>query len=361
MKKIFILLMAVLPIVLTAQTKDPVRLGIAGLTHGHVGGLLRVMDNPAFEIVGIAESNQELARRLSERYKFSMDLVYPSLEEMVSATRPEAVAAFNSTYEHLMVVETCAPRGIDVMVEKPLAVNMDHANKMKALVDKHKTQLITNYETTWYPTNHKAYTMVNEGKIGEIRKVVIHDGHEGPREINVSNEFFEWLTDPKLNGGGAITDFGCYGANLITWLMKGEKPVAVTAMTHTNKPEIYPKVDDEATIVLQYPKAQAIIQASWNWPYSRKDMEVYGQTGAIFSDNGKDLRYRYTGVSEGSETLEPRPYPYNNPYTFFSAVVRGEVILEPFALSSLENNMIVVEILESARKSAQEAKVIRFK
>ncbi|MEQ8337718.1 MAG: Gfo/Idh/MocA family oxidoreductase [Cyclobacteriaceae bacterium] len=344
---------------LFSQQPKPVRIGIAGLTHGHVNGLLRVMDNEAFEIVGIAESNAELVDKLVNRFKFSRDLVYPSLEKMIQNTRPQAVAAFNSTYEHLEVVEICAPKGIHVMVEKPLAVNMEHASRMKKLVDKHKIMLITNYETTWYPTNHKAFDMVTEGKVGEIRKVVIHDGHAGPKEIGVGPEFFEWLVDPKLNGGGAITDFGCYGANLITWLMDGKKPLSVSSMTHTNKPEIYKVVDDEATIILQYPKAQVVIQASWNWPFSRKDMEVYGQTGTIFCDNHRELRYRFSAQApEDKMILEPRPYPYDNPYTFLAAVVKGDIDVIPGDLSSLENNLVVVEILDAARKSASEGKVV---
>ncbi len=348
---------------LFCQTEKPVRIGIAGLTHGHVNGLLRLMDNnDAFEIVGIAETNKELAIKLSKRYNFSIDLVYPSLEEMIRSTQPEAVAAFNSTFEHLEVVEACAPKGIHVMVEKPLAVNMEHATKMKSLVDKHQVMLITNYETTWYPTNHMAYEMVKQKKIGEIRKVVIHDGHRGPKEIGVGSEFLEWLVDPKLNGGGAITDFGCYGANLITWLMDGEKPESVMAKTHTNKPEIYKEVDDEATIILQYPKAQVIIQASWNWPFSRKDMEIYGQTGTVYSDNHRDLRYRFDAQApEEKMILEPRPQPFDNPYTFLAAVVRGEVNVSPEDLSSLENNLVVVEILDAARRSAAEATVIYLK
>ena len=113
---------------------DLVKIGIAGLTHGHVAWILGRGDRGDIEVVGIAESNRELAIRLSKRFNFSMDLVYPSLEEMIQATKPEAVTAFNSTHEHLEVVETCAPKGIHVMVEKPLAVSLDHAMKMKELL-----------------------------------------------------------------------------------------------------------------------------------------------------------------------------------------------------------------------------------
>jgi len=354
---IFIFLISLVTIS-NAQDSKPLRIGIAGLTHDHVRGLLSRIQRGDFEIVGIAESNQELAERYMKQYNLPPALLYTSLEEMLDKCKPEAVAAFNSIYEHLAVVKACAPRKINVMVEKPLAVSLDHARQMQALAVKYDIQLLTNYETTWYGSNHKAYELLDS--IGELRKVVVHDGHQGPKEIGVSNEFFSWLTDPVKNGGGALVDFGCYGANLVTWLMKGEKPLAVLCVTQQIKPAIYPKVDDEATIIVTYPKAQGIIQASWNWPYGRKDMEIYGQHGFMFADrNGLRIRpWENRKEEQIAWSLQP---PYNDPFVYLAAVVHGKIKMKPTDLSSLENNMIVVEILEAARKSAKEGKMIYLK
>ena len=118
--------------------------------------------------------------------------------------------------------------------------------------------------------------------------MVAMDGHSGPKEINVQPEFLDWLTDPVQNGAGALFDFGCYGANLMTWLMDNQRPIAVTAVTQHFQPDVYPRVDDEATILVEYPKAQGIIQASWNWPFNRKDLEVYGDHGL----RDRDRRHR---------------------------------------------------------------------
>src|SRR5690606_20131872 len=140
------------------------------------------------------------------------------------------------------IVETCAPKGIHIMVEKPLAVSLEHAKKMEALAKKHQIHLLTNYETSWYPTNVKANELLKEGTIGALRKVIVRDGHKGPKKIGVSPEFLNFLTDPKLNGGGAIMDFGCYGANLMTWIQQGKRPNSVTAVTQQLQPENNPKV-----------------------------------------------------------------------------------------------------------------------
>ena len=212
-----------------------------------------------------------------------------------------------------------------------------------------------NYETTWYPANQAAFDLIHQQKlIGDLRKIIVHDGHQGPKEIGCSAAFLEWLSDPVLNGGGALTDFGCYGSDLITWLMDGQRPTSVFAVTQQIKPQVYPKVDDEATVVLTYPHAQGIIQASWNWPFGRKDMEVYGQTGYILVPEKNLLRIRTGSAEEKDRHVSPLASQNNDPVSYLGAVMRGDI--RPSGLSSLEVNLIVTEILEAARTSARSGK-----
>jgi predicted dehydrogenase len=345
---------------LSAAPPAPLRLGIAGLSHSHVHGILG-RSGTDVRIVGIAEPNRELAARYAKRYGLDSSLLFVSLDEMLAAAKPEAVAAFGPTDEHRAVVEACAPRGIHVMVEKPLAFDVAEARAMQALAARHRVHLLTNLETTWYPSVHAARALVQQGAIGEIRKVVVHDGHRGPKEIGVEPEFLAWLTDPVRNGGGALTDFGCYGANLVTWLLAGEEPLAVTAVTQQVKPAIYPRVDDEATIVLVYPRAQAILQASWNWPVSRKDMEVYGERGYVLVPDRATVRLRRDeGAAEEERKLEARPSPLGDPFAYLAAVVRGDVPVEPTDLSALANNVTVARILDAARESARTGRTVRL-
>lgn len=349
----------------TYSQQTPLRVGVVGLTHTHVHWILGRPKDEKITIVGIVETNKELAARYAKQHGFSMDLVFSSLKEMIAKTKPEAVTAFGTIYEHLEVVKTCAPLGIHVMVEKPLAVSMQHAKEMEALAKKYKIHLLTNYETSWYPTVHTTNDWVKMDSIGKITQLVIRDGHRGPVKIGVNKEFLEWLTDPIKNGGGAITDFGCYGANISTWLLNGKKPVSVTAVTQQLQKENNPMVDDESTILLTYDNAKATIQASWNWPIGRKDMEVYGTTGVIYADNRNNLRLRmaegYDGFKESSYQLKERPSPYNDPFALLAMVISKEIVLEPYDLSSLENNMVVMEILEAAKLSAKTGKTVMLK
>jgi predicted dehydrogenase len=343
----------------TAQNHTPLRVAIVGLVHGHVQGFLdHSLHNPEIEIVGIAESNQALASQYAARYNFGRNLLFADLDEMLERTHPQAVLVYTNTYDHRRVVETCARHGVHVMMEKPLAVTLDDALAIEKAATRGKIQVLVNYETTWYPSNRAAYDLVHEKALGDVRKVVVHDGHSGPKEIGVGPEFLNWLTDPKLNGGGALFDFGCYGADLMTWLMDGQRPETVTAVTQQIKPQVYPHVDDEATIILTYPKAQAIVQASWNWPFDRKDMEVYGQTGYVITLKRDDIRVRRAGGSEEQVAAKALPAPYDNSLSFLKAVVVNGMKAD--GPSSLGTNITVTEILDAARRSAASGKTIRL-
>ncbi len=330
------------------------RVGVAGLTHDHVHNIMHQFKSGEVIIAGIAESDPQLIARYKKSYQLPDSLFYNSLPDLISHTHPDAVLAYNAISEHLGVVEICAPLHIPVMVEKPLATTVKDADRIAALAQQYHIQVLTNYETTWYNTNQQLYEMANANAIGEPRKMVAHDGHQGPKEIGCSTDFLNWLTDPIKNGGGASRDFGCYGADLMTWLMHGQAPIAVTAVFHHIKPSVYPKVEDDATILLDYPNATGIIEGSWNWPFSIKDWEVFGTTGYLHAVNDKVLQER-THQSYDSVAVHPAVYQDNIQY--LADVLSGKT--DPGNdLSSLPTNLIVVRILEAAGRSAKEGRRI---
>jgi len=354
-----------LPIMPRAASSDQstgttLRVAIIGMVHGHVAGFLGpALKRGDIQIVGIAEADQEVAHRYANEFKLDSRLLYADMETMLTKVQPQAVLVYTDTRDHRRVVEAAARHGIAVMMEKPLAVSVEDALAIQRAADTAHIAVLVNYETTWYPSNAAVYALVREGALGDIRKVVVHDGHRGPKEIGVSPEFLVWLTDPARNGAGALFDFGCYGADLMTWLMNGAAPTTVTAITQQIKPEIYPHVDDEATVILTYPRAQAILQASWNWPFDRKDMEVYGETGQVITMRRDDLRVRRNGEDHEQQQSTPAlTPPYNDPISYLIAVVSGEV--KPSGLSALDTNVTVIRILDAARESAKTGRTIRL-
>ncbi|TSD67095.1 Gfo/Idh/MocA family oxidoreductase [Inquilinus sp. KBS0705] len=343
---------AVAPVVQLSTLK----LGVAGLSHDHVHNILNDYKEGKVIIVGIAEPDKQLRDRYQKQYNLPDSILFDDLKKMVTAKKPQAVLGYNAVAKHIDIVEICAPLGISVMVEKPLAATLAQAKRMEFLALKYYIKLLTNYETTWYPSYEHVYNVAAKDSIGQIRKMVVHDGHQGPKEIGCSKEFVSWLTDPDLNGGGAIMDFGCYGADLMTWLMEGQKPIAVTAVTRHYKLQTYPKVDDDATIIIEYPTATGIIEASWNWPFSIKDLEVFGDEGYLHALDKDNVVFR---LKDSSTTVKAAPLtqPSDNPSTYLQAVMQNR-LLGITDRSSLKYNMIVMAILDAAKRSVAEGKRI---
>ena len=343
-----------------AQPGPPLRLAIAGLVHGHVDGFFRAIRNRTdVQLTGISDPDVALHQKYAAKYKLDMSLFVKTTAELLDRGKPEVVASFSNTYDHLAIVEACARRKVHVMMEKPLAVSMEHARGIERAAKASGIHVIVNYETTWYPSHALMWRLLKENSApGEIRKMVAMDGHQGPREIGVPPEFFGWLTDPVKNGAGALFDFGCYGANLFTWMMNNQRPLSVTAVTQRIKPSIYPRVDDEADILVEYPKATGIIQGSWNWPFGRKDFEVYTERAYAIATGGNSLRVRLTNAPEEVRKPDPLPAADSDSVSYLISIVRGG--RKPDGLSSLENNLIVTEILTAARQSAQSGKTVKL-
>jgi len=87
----------------------------------------------------VVEANRELAKRFGAQYGFRMDKVFSTMEQVINETRPEGVKAFGTIRQHLDVVR---------------------------LADEYDIELLTNYETTWYPANHKSYEIISSGDLG---------------------------------------------------------------------------------------------------------------------------------------------------------------------------------------------------
>jgi glucose-fructose oxidoreductase len=347
--------------VTSAEEPKPLKVAIVGLEHGHVEGFLgQLPKHSDVQLVGIADADPSLWQKYGRKYSLPDALFYKSEANMIERCRPDAILVYTSIGEHRHAIEIAAQYGLSSMVEKPLTISLDDALAIRRVAREHKVHVLVNYETTWYRSNKAAYDEVRDGRIGEIRRVVVHDGHQGPKEIGVPPEFLNWLTDPAQNGAGALYDFGCYGVDLMTWLMHGEAPQTVTAVVNHDKPQLYPHVDDDATIILQYPRAQAVIQASWIWPFGRKDMEVYGATGYAITVAADQVRIRHEHDSqEHLETAAALPSREVDSLSYLAAVLRGQITPQG-DLSALDTNVTVMQILDAARESARTGRSVKL-
>ncbi len=353
MKKNFAILFICFTCIQFCYAQEKLHVVIAGLSHDHVNRMLDKNKDGEIIIVGIIESDKQLSKKKQTAYQLPDSLFFNNLTTAVKKTHPDLVMVYNAPTEHLAIVQACMPLHIPVMLEKPLCFSNAEAAKIQLLSKKFNTKVFTNFPSAWYSSFIELAKRANE--MGAINKMVMHGGHRGPIEIGCSKDFTNWLTDPAKNGGGAITDFGCYGASIMTELMKGKKPVSVFAIARHLKPTVYTKADDDATIVLEYPNATGIIEASWNWPYTIMDAGAYSKDVYLHAsqfNEGKEAA-SLQSKNEKQTKAETIAIPqYKDEVEYLTAVIKnGDT--DNIPLLSLERNIIIVQILDAARKSVK--------
>lgn len=364
MRKILRLAVAIMLLVLAgamAQAQaGKVRFAIVGLDHDHVWGILKdIAEVPQARLVAIAEPQPALVvkakSRVSDSVKFYRDYV-----TMLDEVKPQAVIITTETDHHLAIVRACARRHIDVEMEKPMATTAADARKMEKLATAAHIKLMVNYFNYWLPSYQQLYQQVKDGKVGPIHQLVSQYGHQGPREIGTSREFAAWLYDPVKNGGGALMDFGCYGAALALWL-KG-RPDMVFARSLKLKVQQHNAVEDDAVIVLEYADGTAVLQPSWDWPFTMERIQVFGPHGSLLTLPGA-LMFRGYNVKASAqspdgqpEALSPLPPARSNPIAYLVEVIQQDRPITGLLSGSL--NVEVNEILDAAKESIRTGKSV---
>ena len=334
------------------------RLDVIGLDHDHVWGLLKdLAGEPNAELVAIADSHPDLIDRaktgVAAGVKFYSDYI-----QMLNETKPDGVIVTTENDRHLEILRECAKRHIHYSTEKPMATTAADAREMERLANQAGIKVMVNYWNAWVEPTHELHHRVRDNQLGPVQRIIVQYGHQGPKEIGVSKYFAGWLYDPVKNGGGAIMDFGCYGAEWAVWL-KG-RPARVSAVTQKLKVDQHNAVDDDATIVLDYPDGTAILEASWDWPYNMGQVQVFGPKGSLLA-TARDLFFRSPSDSvakvglEGERvTLDPPLHETSNPISYFVDCIRNNKPIEDPL--SMKLNVQVMGILDAARESARTGK-----
>jgi predicted dehydrogenase len=339
------------------------KIAVVSMLHAHVGGhLITMLKDSKAKFVGVSETLPPLVAQ-AKKLGVPESLIFADWKKMIDQTKPDIVWAFTPTNEHVNVVRYCAPRGIHVIVEKPLSATLKEAREIQALAQKHQILVMTNFGSTWQAGQYAAKAAVDAGEIGSVWRLHAIQGHGGPGDPKKSS-FVAWLADPVQNGGGALVDFGCYIVNWSLWL-KG-KPVSVYASANHLKPEMYPKVEDNATIILNWKDGVAILEATWDLPPTQRGgSEIYGMKGSIVgSQIFKAGAPRATPAAEGRRT-QPQGEPLTvtslpperaEPVAYLMDRIKNKQPLD--GPSALELNVAVQEVLEAAKLSIKTGRAI---
>ncbi len=347
------LLIALAALVVPLAAQD-YKIAIVGLVHAHVWGPLETMVKPnsPARLVAIAEPNHAL---VAEAKKAAPGVpYYDDYRKMLDEVKPDIVWAFVENNRHLEIVRECAPRKIQVIFEKPLASSLPDAIEIERLAGEHGIRVMTNYQMVWWPANYAAKAEADRGTIGRVWRLHGTVGHGGPGSEGPRNQyFFAWLTDPVANGAGSLVDFGCYNALWSLWYLG--RPETVYATVNHLRPEVFPKVEDNADMVLSYENGVGIFEASWDLPRGFQELEVYGLGGSLNMRDGK-TELRVDGQPAKDLPLQPLEPRRADPVAYMAGRMKAGLPLD--GLVALPMNVGVVEILEAAKESVKSGRAV---
>ncbi len=357
MKRIILILFA-LALPLRAQEY---KIAVAGLVHSHAWGHLKeLLEGKEAKLVGIADSTPELLAEAKQRGAADA-LLFRDYRKMIEETKPDIVWSFAENNRHLEIVQFCAPRKIHVMFEKPLAAKYADALQIQQLAQKYGVQVMVNYQMAWWPANHAAKAVADSGALGQVWRLRGIIGNGGPSNKGIAKYSFDAFTDPERNGAGALIDFQCYGALWALWYLG--RPEKVYCQVNHFRPELWPKVEDNSTMLLTYPKGVGLFEGSWDLPRGYQDLEVVGLEGSetlIFGGSATPpkvqlLKGRNKWKVE-DVPLEPLPPERAEPIAYLVHALKSGKPVE--GQVGLEMNVGVVEILEAARLSAASGQAV---
>ncbi len=330
---------------------ERIRIGVLGLTHDHVwSNLDELASLEGAELVAAADPHAALLDRVRERFACA---TYADGEELLQWESLDAVYVYSDNKTSVELAIAAASRGLHIMIEKPLAHSLDGATRILDAVKKNGIRLMVNWPFAWWPQLRQAIALAQSGKIGRIWQVKYRAAHAGPKEMGCSEFFCDWLYDPQRNGGGALIDYCCYGA-LLACVLLG-KPESVNAITgRFGKTPL--DAEDNAVLVMKYPQAMAIAEASWTQvgKLATYIPMIYGTEGTLMVEprTGGRVILADEAHQDGTEiSIEPAPPELASASAHFVHCIRSGA-----NFTSLCNSAAALDaqqILEAGRLAAE--------
>lgn len=338
------------------NSSEPLRIGVTGLHHDHVWGVLHhAFEIPGIRLVSAADPYPALRERFEREFHLPSHADYSAVLEDETL---HAVLVFTDNRSKADLTCLAAARGLHVMIEKPLAADGADARRMLKAVKDAGVRLMVNWPYAWWPALQRGLHLAREGHLGRVWQVRYRGAHQGPENCGCSPYFQEWLFDAHRNGGGVLIDYCCYGANLASALLSG--PQSVTGFTATLTKPYFP-LEDNATLIVRYADAMATLEGSWSQvgKLTSYVTAIYGTTGTFLIEPGPEGRLLHASADhpDGVALEQPRLAPeWADPAAHFLWALTEDQPFHP--LCDPETGLQAQVILDAGAKAAWEHREI---
>lgn len=362
-----------------------IRASIIGFAHMHVNEVaLYLSEQPDTVLCAVADAPCGAAELPPLRYTAGWNKenvvrnycknYYESYTEMLDREKPDIAYILTENIQKPAIVEACAARGINVCIEKPIAVSYDEAQRIKRAVDASGITAVVNWPVLWRPYIHKMKAALDKKIVGEPIKMHYLNGHTGPlgkgakhrgvtekaQEMTDEERAKTWWHSARF-GGGAFLDIGCYGCFFADWLLGGGEKSVLSYDANLNTP--FGDTEDNFASIIRYDGKMALIEGTWTTPRAviPSGPSVLCTEGVVTcvggAENAPDaVCFDIYGNPVAPEEPDMQGDKYKNmPCHYAHCLKTGEPIHK---MLTLEENMHVMALLDAAVKSAKERREV---
>lgn len=350
---------------------------IVGCAHMHVNEIALYIDGqPDTELCGIADVPAITPENTEKRYTRAWNLnnivtnynvkKFDDYLMMLDTVKLDVAYLLCENASKAAIAEQIASRGIDVIIEKPMAMTLDEARGIVALKERYGVNIFVNWPVTWRKYVRSFKAALDSGICGELKKLRYLNGHTGPlgkgaKHRGVSDNAEEMTDEERSrlwwyrseNGGGAFLDILCYGCYFTRWTF-GAMPLDITAYAD-NLGTPYGNVEDNLVAVSRYENGFSVSEGTWTTPRRRMPTgpEAVCSDGVIWCDGVADGEAFISAIDMyGNEIELHEPADddrfKNMPWHYAAFKLNGQEVHETL---TAEFNADVVAMIEAARRS----------
>ena len=346
-----------------------IRIGIVGcgaIANLHAASYQKLGDR--VELVACCDVEKERADAFVERYGFKKS--YSDEKQMLEECELDAVSVCTWNSQHKPCTMLALDAGVNVLCEKPMAMNTAEALEMEECARRNGKLLMIGFVRRHGNDAATALDFINKGYLGDIYCAKVSYLRRAGFPGN-------WFGDKSYSGGGPLIDLGVHMIDLSMWLMGNPTPVAVSGCTYTKfadndvSDSVHSSfgekksggtfdVEDLAMGFIRFDNGASMqIEFSWasNIEKETRFCELRGdKAGAYWSEDslkifGEEYGSTYDTVVNAKDG--DLPLHANNIFHFADVVLNGaKPDFEPI------QGLNIVKILEAMYKSAAEGREI---
>lgn len=209
---------------------------------------------PGIDLVAIADVNEAKGKELAKRFGCHY---YPDYREMLAKEEIELVTIAVPTKLHKKVALDAIKKGINILIEKPIAATVAEAKEIVAAAKAKGIKFTVGHIERFNPAVLKLKEMVDAGKLGDITSIVTR--RIGPMPVQIKD-------------ANVVIDIGVHDIDLMNWFF-GKLPdqVAAGGGNALNKTQ-----QDYINVFLKYGKMSGLAQANWITPVKIRTLAVSG-------------------------------------------------------------------------------------